>query len=189
MDSIWLFAKHCLPFLGNTSTLNDRFIFACHTRIVFAFRYKPGFISLITQFVRIIKIRLRCRQLSRVCHCNLLFTVLTHLVFGLTTLLQLCVRMYRLNYISRQTIVSPADMNTYSHNTVLSLRLCVCLYTICSFTFFWHLCIFANISFETTCAKHCIACDSCAHIFTEKYNLANNYNFYPKVTSLVNDSG
>ncbi len=35
-------AECCLPCLGNTSTLNDRFVFACCIRILFAFRCKLG---------------------------------------------------------------------------------------------------------------------------------------------------
>ncbi len=33
----------CLPHLGNTSTLNDRFSFACRIHILFMFRCKTGF--------------------------------------------------------------------------------------------------------------------------------------------------
>ncbi len=35
----------CLPCLGNTSTSNVRIVFECHicVRILFVFRYKPGF--------------------------------------------------------------------------------------------------------------------------------------------------
>ncbi len=32
----------CLPRLGNTSTLNDRLVFACHVHVLFVFRRKPG---------------------------------------------------------------------------------------------------------------------------------------------------
>ncbi len=36
-------AKCCLPRCANTSTLNNRFIFACCIHILFLFRCKPGF--------------------------------------------------------------------------------------------------------------------------------------------------
>ncbi len=36
-------AKCCLPYLGNTFTLNDGFIFASRIRVLFTFRFKPGF--------------------------------------------------------------------------------------------------------------------------------------------------
>ncbi len=36
-------AECCLSRLGNTSTLNDGFVFACRIRVLFAFKCKPGF--------------------------------------------------------------------------------------------------------------------------------------------------
>ncbi len=36
-------AECCLPCFGNTSTLNNRFVFACRICVLFAFRCKPGF--------------------------------------------------------------------------------------------------------------------------------------------------
>ncbi len=38
-------AECCLPRLGNMSTLNNGFVFACHIRVPFVFRCKPGLIE------------------------------------------------------------------------------------------------------------------------------------------------
>ncbi len=50
LPNIYHTAKCCLPRLGNMSTLNDRFVFACCIRILFTFRCKPGFKRIVNAF-------------------------------------------------------------------------------------------------------------------------------------------
>ncbi len=46
-------AKCCLPRLRNTSTSNVRIVFACHIRVLFAFRCKLSFIIIFYSLIRV----------------------------------------------------------------------------------------------------------------------------------------
>ncbi len=79
MDSIRLYAEHsshcrmhihhtadcCSPCLGNTSTLNHRFVFTCLVRIciLFAFRCKPSNLNIVRNAGKLIRFNFYCSSL------------------------------------------------------------------------------------------------------------------------------